>query len=103
MLRRSILVQCMKCSLGSWSYHRILRAAASFGLSVFLILFDSIFFFAVVIFFTSVVEVVVRLRFDEPFQLLVRTGVGNRTRTPFVGMQKQIAFAIRQSVEYDEI
>ena len=30
-------------------------------------------------------------------------GVGNRTRTPFVGMQKQIAFAIRQSVEYDEI
>ena len=30
-------------------------------------------------------------------------GVGNRTRTPFVGMQEQIAIAIRQSVEYDEI
>ena len=30
-------------------------------------------------------------------------GVGNRTRTHFVGMQEQIALAIRQSVEYDEI
>ena len=48
----------------------------------------------------------------EPLSLVVKgsfiskadlPGVGNSTRTHFVGMQKQVAIAIRESGEYDEI
>jgi len=79
--------------LGSWSYHRILRATASLAF----------LFFAFCRNVTSVVEVVGRLRFDEPLQGFVRTSVRKHTRAQFVCLQIQLAVVVWQGVEDDEI
>jgi len=84
------LVQCMKC----WGAGAITESSAPPPLLAF-------YFFCRN--FTSVVEVVGRLRFDEPLQGFVRTGVGMRTRAHFVGPLIHEAIAIWQGVEDDEI
>merc|ERR1712083_853481 len=67
MLRRDFRsIGTMYEMLGSWSYHRILRATASLAFLLFFAFFRENVT-------SSVVEVVGRLRFDEPLQGFVRT------------------------------
>jgi len=84
MLRRFFnrLVQCMKC----WGAGAITESSAPPPLWLF-------YFFAFAIIFTSV-EVIGRLRFDEPLQGFVRTSVGKHTRAHFVRLQIQLAVMI---------
>lgn len=51
----------------------------------------------------SVVEVVGQLRFDEPLETFVRTGVGMRTRAHFVSSLIHVTIAFGQSVEDNQV
>jgi len=97
MLRRDFRsIGTMYEMLGSWSYHRILRATASLAFLLFFAFFRENVT-------SSVVEVVGRLRFDEPLQGFVRTSVRKHTRAQFVCLQIQLAVVVWQGVEDDEI
>ena len=54
-------------------------------------------------FLSSVVEAIGQLRFNEPFQALVRTSVGMRTGAPFVGRFKHVTVTLWQCVEDNEV
>jgi len=54
-------------------------------------------------FLSSVVEAIGQLRFNEPFQALIRTSVGMRTGAPFVGRFKHVTVTLWQCVEDNEV